>query len=65
MTKKFSILRGLGLLFVFILVVFTGVFFYAYITGGDSKALSLFPVTVSAFCKSMARSTTLGACSSS
>jgi protease-4 len=42
MTKKFSILRGLGLLFVFILVVFTGVFFYAYITGGDSKALSLF-----------------------
>ena len=42
MTKKSSILRGLGLLFVFILVVFTGIFFYAYITGGDSKALSLF-----------------------
>lgn len=42
MNKRFSILRGLGLLFVFILVVFTGVFFFAYITGGDSRALSLF-----------------------
>ena len=42
MTKKSYILRGLGLLFVFILVVFTGIFFYAYLTGGDSKALSLF-----------------------
>jgi protease-4 len=42
MNRRFSILRGLGLLLVFILVVFTGVFFYAYITGGDSKALSLF-----------------------
>jgi len=43
MIRKYSIiLRGLGLLFVFILVVFTGVFFYAYLTGGDSKALSLF-----------------------
>ena len=42
MNRRFSILRGLGLLFVFILVVFTGIFFYAYITGGDSRALSLF-----------------------
>jgi protease-4 len=42
MLKSHSILRGLGVLFVFILVVFTGVFFYAYITGGDSKALSMF-----------------------
>ena len=42
MNRRFSILRSLGLLFVFILVVFTGVFFYAYITGGDSRALSLF-----------------------
>jgi len=42
MNRRFSILRGLGLLFVFILVVFTGVFFFAYITGGDSRALSLF-----------------------
>ena len=42
MTKSFSILRGLGILFVFILVVFTGVFFYAYVTGGDSRTLALF-----------------------
>jgi protease-4 len=42
MFRNYSILRGLGVLFVFILVVFTGVFFYAYITGGDSKALSMF-----------------------
>jgi protease-4 len=42
MLKNHSILRGLGVLFVFILVVFTGVFFYAYLTGGDSRALSMF-----------------------
>jgi protease-4 len=42
MFKDYSILRGLGVLFVFILVVFSGVFFYAYLTGGDSKTLSLF-----------------------
>lgn len=42
MAGKFSILRGLGVLFVIILVVFTGVFFYAYLTGGDAKALGLF-----------------------
>lgn len=42
MFKKYSILRGLGVILVFILVVFTGAFFYAYITGGDSKALSMF-----------------------
>jgi protease-4 len=42
MARRFSILRGLGVLFVMVLVVFTGVFFYAYLTGGDSKALALF-----------------------
>lgn len=42
MFRNYSILRGLGALFVFILVVFTAVFFYAYMTGGDPKALSLF-----------------------
>ena len=42
MARKHSILRGLGLLFVFILVVFTGAFFYAYITGGDAKVLLMF-----------------------
>jgi protease-4 len=42
MLRNFSILRGLGVLCVLILVMFTGVFFYAYLTGGDSKALSMF-----------------------
>ena len=42
MLKNHSILRALGVLLVFILVVFTGVFFYAYLTGGDARALSLF-----------------------
>ena len=42
MLKHHSILRGLGVLFVFILMVFSSVFFYAYITGGESKTLSLF-----------------------
>jgi protease-4 len=42
MFRNFSVLRGLGVLFVLILVMFTGVFFYAYLTGGDSKALSMF-----------------------
>jgi protease-4 len=42
LTTKHSILRGMGILFVFILVVFSGTFFYAYLSGGDSKVLSLF-----------------------
>lgn len=42
MTGRFSIWRGLGVLLVLILVVFTGMFFYAYFTGGDAKALALF-----------------------
>ncbi|HWH77827.1 MAG TPA: signal peptide peptidase SppA, partial [Candidatus Binatus sp.] len=42
MAKRFSILRGLGILFVLVLVVFTGAFFFAYLSGGDSKVLALF-----------------------
>ena len=42
MASKHPILKGLGILFVLILVVFVGIFFFAYVTGGDSKALSLF-----------------------
>lgn len=42
MFKRYSLLRGLGVLLIFILVVFTGAFFYAYITGGDSKTLAMF-----------------------
>jgi protease IV len=34
-------LRGLGILFVSILVFFVLVFFYAYLTGGDTRVLSL------------------------
>jgi protease IV len=42
MARKHPILKGLGVLFVFILVMFAGVFFYAYLTGGDSKVISMF-----------------------
>ena len=42
MATKHSILRGLGILFVVVLVIFVGVFFFAYVTGGDSKVLALF-----------------------
>ena len=41
MAKKHPILKGLGLLTGFVLVVFAVAFFYAYLTGGDAKALSL------------------------
>src|SRR5918992_2005488 len=41
MANKHPILRGLGLLAVFVLVVFVAAFFYAYLSGGDSRALSL------------------------
>jgi protease-4 len=41
MANKHPILKGLGLLTGFVLVVFAAVFFYAYFTGGDARALSL------------------------
>ena len=41
MANKHPIIRGLGLLSVFILVVFVAAFFYAYLSGGDARALSL------------------------
>ena len=40
MAKTHPILKGLGILSGFILVIFVLIFFYAYLTGGDSKALS-------------------------
>ena len=40
MAKMHSIFKGLGILSVLILVIFVVVFFYAYFTGGESKALS-------------------------
>src|ERR671924_106842 len=42
MATKHPILKGLGILLVFILLVFVGVFFFAYLTGGDPKVLALF-----------------------
>jgi protease-4 len=41
MANRHPIIRGLGLLTGFVLVVFAAAFFYAYFTGGDAKALSL------------------------
>jgi protease-4 len=41
MPNRHPILKGLGLLAVFILVVFTGAFFFAYFTGGESKVLGM------------------------
>jgi len=42
MPTRHPILKALGIIAVFILVVFTGAFFFAYLSGGDSRALSLF-----------------------
>ena len=42
MATRHPLLKGLGILGVFILLVFVGVFFFAYLTGGDSKVLSMF-----------------------
>lgn len=41
MATKHPILKGLGLLGILILVMFAGVFFYAYLTGGDARVISL------------------------
>jgi protease-4 len=42
MAKTHPILKGLGIVLGVVLVLFVVVFFYAYLTGGDAKALSLF-----------------------
>ncbi len=42
MAKTHPILKGLGILLGLVLVLFVVVFFYAYLTGGDAKAISLF-----------------------
>jgi protease-4 len=41
MNRRHPILKGLGLLGVFVLLVFAGAFFFAYLTGGESKVLSM------------------------
>src|SRR5437763_15739204 len=42
MATRHPLLKRLGILGVFSLLVFVGVFFFAYLTGGDSKVLSIF-----------------------
>jgi protease-4 len=42
MARKHFILRGLGIMFALALALFTGVFFFAYLSGGDAKVLALF-----------------------
>ncbi len=42
LVARHSLLRGMGLLFLAMLVLFVAVFFYTYITGGESRVLSLF-----------------------
>jgi protease-4 len=41
MNSRHPILKGLALLGVFILLVFAGSFFFAYLTGGESRVLSM------------------------
>ncbi|MGH7825889.1 MAG: signal peptide peptidase SppA [Candidatus Binatia bacterium] len=41
MTRRHPILKGVGIISVLILVLFVTVFFYAYLTGGDARTLSL------------------------
>jgi len=40
MARGRSLLKGLGILFVLVLLVFVSVFFYAYLTGGEAGVLS-------------------------
>ena len=41
MARRHPILKGLGILSGFVLIVFVVAFFYAYLTGGDLRVLSL------------------------
>ncbi len=42
MARKFSLLKGLGIVFLSVLVFFVAIFFYAYSKGGDVEVLTLF-----------------------
>jgi protease-4 len=42
MARGRSLLKGLGILFVLILIFFVAVFFYAYLTGGEAGVLTAF-----------------------
>ncbi|MFQ5849092.1 MAG: signal peptide peptidase SppA [Candidatus Binatia bacterium] len=41
MAKRHNLLRGLGILFLAILMLFVAIFFYAYLTGGERQVLTL------------------------
>lgn len=41
MTRRFPLLKGLGILLLSIMGFFVAVFFYAYLTGGDVQVLSM------------------------
>jgi protease-4 len=41
MASKHPLLKGLGVIGLFILIFFVSVFFYAYLTGGDSRVVSI------------------------
>ncbi|HEY2990117.1 MAG TPA: signal peptide peptidase SppA [Candidatus Binatia bacterium] len=40
MARGRSLLKGLGILFLFVLIFFVGIFFYAYFTGGEAGVLT-------------------------
>ena len=39
--RRRSLLRGVGILFVAVLVIFVSVFFFTYFTGGETRLLTL------------------------
>jgi len=41
MVRRHSLLRGVGILFIAVLVLFVSVFFYTYLTGGETGVLTL------------------------
>jgi len=42
MVRRHSLLRGVGILFIAVLVLFVSVFFFTYLTGGETEVLTLF-----------------------
>jgi len=41
MVRRHSLLRGVGILFIAVLVLFVSVFFFTYLTGGEMRVLTL------------------------
>ncbi len=41
MVRRHSLLRGVGILFIAVLVLFVSVFFFTYLTGGETRVLTL------------------------